>query len=133
MSHADAYRRDDADRRFLQSREWRERLRPRQLSREPLCRFCFALGIVRAAQQVDHIRRPKGDRALQRAVDNHQSLCVECHSRKSKWERGPKDLPLTIGFSPEGWMVTWRPETGIEGGWSSLRTDRATSRWRTAK
>lgn len=76
--HADTYRADDPDRRFLQSRRWREKLRPWQLSREPLCEHCKALGHTVPAQEVDHIVRPRGDRTLQTSASNWQSLnrCV---------------------------------------------------------
>jgi 5-methylcytosine-specific restriction protein A len=102
-AHADAYRRDDPDRRFLQSREWRERIRPRQLHLEPLCRFCRALGHVEIAEHVDHVRRPQGDKHLQRDPDNFQSLCVPHHMSKSKWERGDTSKPLVIGRTQDGW------------------------------
>ena len=105
MIHSDAYRRDDPDRKFLQSREWRERIRPRQLDREPLCRFCRALGHVEVAKHVDHIQRPKGDWQLQRDPENFQSLCVPHHMSKSKWERGDTSKPLVIGSTQDGWEV----------------------------
>jgi hypothetical protein len=43
------YRKDDPNRKFVQSRLWREKLRPLQLARFPLCEHCKALGIVKAA------------------------------------------------------------------------------------
>jgi hypothetical protein len=36
------------------------------------------------AQQVDHIIPPEGDWQLQTSADNLQSLCVSCHSRKTR-------------------------------------------------
>ncbi|MEC9342735.1 MAG: hypothetical protein VYD64_02700 [Pseudomonadota bacterium] len=103
--HCDKYRANDPDRRFLQSREWRERIRPRQLAAEPLCRFCAALGQIEPAAHVDHIKRPRGDRALQRDFANFQSLCVVHHMQKSKWERGDRARPLAIGTTLDGWPV----------------------------
>lgn len=105
MTHADSYRKDDPDRRFLQSRVWREKIRPAQLFREPLCRFCRALGRTQIADHVDHITRPRGDWHLQRDPQNFQSLCVEHHMQKSKWERGDTSRPLVIGTAPDGWRV----------------------------
>ena len=105
MTYADRYRRDDPDRRFLQSREWREKIRPSQLAREPLCRFCRALGHVTLAEQVDHITRPRGDRTLQRDPENFQSLCAPHHGAKSKWERGDTSKPLILGTPADGWPV----------------------------
>lgn len=110
MSYADRYRADDPDRRFLQSREWRERIRPRQLSNFPFCSFCLALGhIAPLATQVDHITRPRGDRALQRDPENFQSLCADHHLLKSDWERRcearGKIETLVIGYDRHGWRI----------------------------
>lgn len=101
----DHHRRDDPDRRFLQSRIWREKIRPAQLMREPLCRFCKALGIVQAADHVDHIRRPRGDRRLQTDPSNFQSLCADHHQQKSLWERRADGKPLQIGAAADGWPI----------------------------
>ncbi|KQT04143.1 HNH endonuclease signature motif containing protein [Rhizobium sp. Leaf386] len=105
MMYADRYRRDDPDRKFLQSREWREDIRPRQLDREPLCRFCRAIGITKPADQVDHIKRPRGDLRLQRDPSNFQCLCASHHTMKSVWERGNTKLPLVLGTTLDGWTV----------------------------
>ncbi|MCG6115218.1 MAG: HNH endonuclease [Mesorhizobium sp.] len=113
MSYADRYRADDPDRKFLQSRVWREKIRPAQLAREPLCRFCAALGYLKEARHVDHITRPRGDRALQRDPLNHQSLCPEHHASKSAWERTNErhgsDRPLIIGTTDDGWTRVTAP------------------------
>ena len=105
MRHQDHNRRDDPDRRFLQSRRWREQIRPRQLEREPLCRFCRAMGYVKAAEQVDHIIRPRGDHKLQVDPANFQSLCGNHHQLKSLWERRADGRPLQIGAAPDGWPI----------------------------
>lgn len=102
----DSYRRDDPDRRFLQSRLWREKLRPMQLGREPRCEFCKVLDKVVAAEHVDHIERPKGDRRLQTSFTNFRSLCATHHGMKSSWERSGKTKPLVIGTRLDGWPVT---------------------------
>lgn len=115
MTYADRYRKDDPDRRFLQSREWRERIRPRQLIRQPLCEHCQALGRAVVADQVDHVKRPFGDRLLQRDPQNFQSLCAQCHGRKSKWERSRSGKPLYIGTRADGHPVT-APEGKIDQG-----------------
>jgi 5-methylcytosine-specific restriction enzyme A len=105
VTYADRYRADDPDRKFLQSREWRERIRPRQLSRQPLCEHCKALERTVIAEHVDHVQRPRGDHRLQRDFSNFQSLCVTCHGRKSKWERSGTKQPLYIGTRADGWIV----------------------------
>ena len=72
---------DDA--RFLQTRLWRDRIQPRQLHIEPLCRRCKERGLTTVADQVDHIVVPNGNGILQRDPSNHQSLCASCHSIKT--------------------------------------------------
>lgn len=106
MNNHDRYRKDDPDRKFLQSRRWRERIRPAQLAREPLCEFCKLLGFVQRADSVDHIRRPRGDRLLQIDPANFQSLCSDHHQAKSLWERRNDGRPLVIGVAPDGWTIT---------------------------
>ena len=106
---ADRARADDPDRKFLQSREWRERIRPRWLDQHPACEWCRLLGHVRQADHVDHIIRPKGDRDLQRATSNFRSLCVHHHQQKSLWERRTDGRPLRIGAGRDGWPVEVNP------------------------
>lgn len=101
----DRYRASDPDRKFLQSRKWRERIRPQQLARFPLCEHCEKLGIIRAATEVDHIRRPRGDKLLQIDSANFQSLCSDHHQAKSLWERRNNGRPLIIGVEPNGWPI----------------------------
>ena len=72
------------DRKTYDSRQWRDRDRPAQLRREPLCRHCKAKGLIVAATEVDHI---DGDNT-NAGPDNYQSLCHTCHSRKTARENG---------------------------------------------
>ena len=62
------------------SKTWRA-IRKAQLDREPLCRMCQAASRVTAASEVDHV---DGD-SWHNPADgsNYQSLCHDCHSRKS--------------------------------------------------
>jgi 5-methylcytosine-specific restriction endonuclease McrA len=83
----DATRRNDPDRRFQQSSEWRYDIRPKQLLREPLCRHCKANDRVAAASVVDHIIKPMGNAGLQRDPNNFQSLCASCLSNKGVRDR----------------------------------------------
>jgi 5-methylcytosine-specific restriction endonuclease McrA len=73
-----------ADKQFLDSRDWRDRIRPRQLRRFPLCATCEARGVLTLATEVDHIVVAKGDMRLLRSSDNLRSLCKACHSRKTR-------------------------------------------------
>lgn len=64
------------------------RLRWHQLQAEPLCRLCNALGTVKAADTVDHIKPHKGDPVLFHDAANLQSLCKQCHDgAKQRQER----------------------------------------------
>jgi 5-methylcytosine-specific restriction protein A len=104
-NHPDRYRKDDPDHKFVQSRRWREKLRPRQLARQPLCVHCRLLGLVKAATQVDHIQRPYGDTELLTAPENMQSLCFDHHLKKSNWERAGKTKLLVIGVTLQGELI----------------------------
>ena len=58
------------------------------LRKNPLCVECLANGIVKEAKHVDHIIPHKGDMKLFWDESNWQSLCAECHSRKTATEDG---------------------------------------------
>jgi 5-methylcytosine-specific restriction enzyme A len=90
---------DDPDRRFLRSRDWRDRIRPAQLRREPLCRHCRALGKLVYAQEVDHIVPARGDMQLLRDPANFQSLCKFHHGLKT---RGVKVIGID---AVSGWTI----------------------------
>ena len=63
--------------------DWR-RLRERILAAEPLCRFCFEVGRITAATDVDHIEPFTGlhdPRRLDPA--NLRPLCRPCHLRRT--------------------------------------------------
>jgi 5-methylcytosine-specific restriction endonuclease McrA len=106
---SDRARAADPDRRFLQSRVWRERIRPQWLDANPYCEWCRLLGKVVAAEQIDHIVRPRGDAQLQRDPSNFRSLCYSHHLDKSNRERRGDERPLRIGCGPDGWPVTVDP------------------------
>ena len=67
-------------------------MRAAHLQREPLCRHCLAEGVVTACVglglrgQVDHI---DGNDA-NNSAGNLQTLCVECHGRKTAQQAGGK-------------------------------------------
>ena len=57
------------------------RLRHKQLSDNPTCCMCKALGRVVAATVVDHVKPHRGDVGLFYDAANVQSLCKPCHDR----------------------------------------------------
>lgn len=78
------YQRDRKVQRFYQSPEWRA-VRRRKLDQNPLCEECLKHNKVTKATMVDHIVPIKqGGEAFN--MNNLQSLCNECHSRKSVQE-----------------------------------------------
>ena len=71
---------------FYQSREWR-RLRSVKLQQDPVCELCLKeKNIITPAKVVDHIVPiNKGGAPLD--LNNLQSLCYPCHSRKSATDK----------------------------------------------
>ena len=65
---------------------WTKQLRPMQLAKEPFCRSCSIAGFRIRATEVDHIVDHKGDMVLFADPNNLQSLCHNCHSRKTMQE-----------------------------------------------
>lgn len=60
--------------------------RARQLALHPTCQGCSSVGVVKVAEEVDHIVPHRGDRSLFFSGINLQSLCKSCHSRKTARE-----------------------------------------------
>ena len=58
------------------------------LAQHPLCVECLKQGITKPATEVDHIIPHKGNSQLFWDTNNWQSLCHECHSRKTVREDG---------------------------------------------
>jgi 5-methylcytosine-specific restriction endonuclease McrA len=77
------------------SARWK-RLRKLQLSREPLCRMCDAIGLTVEATDVDHIKAIV-DGGDPWDIDGLRSLCHACHSSVTRaWQTGrpePKAKP----------------------------------------
>ncbi|MYN11781.1 HNH endonuclease [Pusillimonas sp. TS35] len=67
----------------LNSAQW-QNLRATVINEEPLCRYCSAQGWIVSATDVDHI---SGDPSDNRR-ENLQSLCHECHSKKTAADHG---------------------------------------------
>ena len=68
-------------------RQWRN-ARKFFLIGYPVCVHCLAKGIDRLAQVVDHIVPHKGCKVLFWNRKNWQSLCKQCHDRKTATEDG---------------------------------------------
>ena len=62
--------------------EWR-RARKVFLQKHPLCAECRKNGKLTPATVVDHIIPHRGDRKLFWDENNWQSLCKDCHDRKT--------------------------------------------------
>lgn len=75
-----------AYRRWYSLDIWTKDLRPTQLLLEPFCRECARNGVRRFATDVDHVKDHKGDWAKFIDRRNLQSLCHNCHGRKTMEE-----------------------------------------------
>lgn len=74
-------------RRLYSTKAW-QALRADQLAKEPLCRMCAQVGVVKAARIVDHVRPHRGNERLFYDASNLQSLCKYCHdSHKQRQEK----------------------------------------------
>ena len=77
------------------TQRWRD-LRALKLARSPLCEVCLNADRTKAAEHVDHIdsfTKYTGDARTCKAYDygNLQSICAECHARKTiKEHRGAR-------------------------------------------
>ena len=79
---------------------WR-RLRAGVLMREPLCRYCKALGRITASSICDHIEPHRGDVAKFWSGP-FQALCKTCHDgTKQQLEKGGR----LRGCNPDGWPI----------------------------
>lgn len=68
--------------------DWRN-ARDWHIGEHPLCAECERQGIVKAGEHVDHIIPFRGiEDPLRLDADNLQTLCRECHSRKTAREDG---------------------------------------------
>lgn len=65
---------------FYDSAEWRN-LRTEFLSANPLCEWCLLVGIVTAANTVDHRQPRRTHPQLALTWSNLRSSCGPCHSR----------------------------------------------------
>ena len=70
---------------FYASTAWR-RLRRIKLNLNPLCEICLVRGIVSIATDVDHCKPIKEYPELRLVLDNLQSACKGCHSKKTREE-----------------------------------------------
>jgi 5-methylcytosine-specific restriction protein A len=85
-----------ADQRFYKGRQWMA-VRRAHLESEPLCRMCRQSGRLTTATHVDHIiPRDRGGADYDDA--NLQSLCMPCHSAKTRREerQGAGQIPTTF-------------------------------------
>jgi len=61
-------------------------LRLMHLNKYPLCVACQQAGLTTRATEVDHIQPHDGNLSLMYSVNNLQSMCKPCHSRKTMKE-----------------------------------------------
>lgn len=84
--------------RFYDKRVWK-RMSAAQLSREPLCRPCKAVGRITPATVADHVH------AITKGGDPYgalQSMCAACHAEKTARENGRPYKRSRAGFDAQG-------------------------------
>ena len=70
---------------FYQSKAWKS-LRNYKIQLQPLCEHCERKGLTEPGKEIDHIIAIK-DNGSRLSLDNLQTLCRSCHSKKSVQER----------------------------------------------
>jgi 5-methylcytosine-specific restriction enzyme A len=83
------------------NKRWR-RIRNGQIMRQPLCQHCIKRGRVQPATDVDHVIPHKGNEELFWRGEL-QSLCKECHSRKTAEEQGHGRAEIDVTGAPANW------------------------------
>lgn len=76
-------------------------IRARHFRANPLCVHCHAKGIIKLATELDHIIALSHGGT--NSDDNYQSLCSECHKRKTAIDLGYSVLRKAIGL--DGWHI----------------------------
>lgn len=84
----------------IRGRKGQELRKRRLLRTDYLCEMCQAEGIMRLADEVDHIiPLAKGGKDID---ENTQNLCRSCHDKKTRKDFGYKEKPT---FGSDGWPV----------------------------
>jgi 5-methylcytosine-specific restriction enzyme A len=88
---------------------WRNGYRTAKLAQSPLCEMCKAQGRLVPADHVDHILAiAKGGDPWD--MDNLQSLCLPCHSRKTATEDRQRPMRCDARGFPLDPMHHWNCE-----------------------
>jgi 5-methylcytosine-specific restriction protein A len=89
------------------------KLRSMHRKGEPLCRPCLKAGRVKEAEEVDHVIPFRGSAYLMLAFWNLQSICRQCHARKSAYESKWAELKYPMPDRlPQLLVVTGGPGVG---------------------
>lgn len=73
--------------RIYDQQRWRAHVQPAQLAAHPICQHCAERAIIKAAVHVDHIK-PISQGGDPWDSANLQSLCHDCHNRKTAEDEG---------------------------------------------
>lgn len=90
--------------KHLYSTSMWKKARKQFLQEHPLCEECKRNGVIKAAEIVDHRIPHKGNEQLFWDESNWQSLCKECHDRKTAKEDG------RFGSKNEVFLYPWKKE-----------------------
>lgn len=77
--------------KFYLSKQWRN-LREYKISLNPLCEHCLKEDKLVQAIDVDHIVDIKDNPYLALDINNLQSLCKSCHSKKTMETNNPSEI-----------------------------------------
>ena len=71
-----------------------QKTRDRKLKLNPLCEICLRMGRLTKSTEVDHIKPWIKAETFYCSIQNLQSLCKPCHSRKTALEKARKAKQL---------------------------------------
>ena len=76
-----------------------KKLRDQHIKDNPLCLYCYQVGVYTPATQVDHIERVRNNKDRAFDPNNLQSLCDTCHNGAKQKE---ESLGHAIGCDHTG-------------------------------
>ncbi|WP_200974450.1 HNH endonuclease [Echinicola sp. 20G] len=86
---------------FYRGSKWRK-VRKQYIEENPICELCAQYDIVSEGEYVDHIIPRRFCKEMEYDKRNLQTLCGDCHNKKTALERGIDSLEVYLEEMREG-------------------------------